>query len=97
MGKVETVSIQSKYVYPYQHIREESINPDKVHKLQNCIVLWQEVTKISRKDQLVMVVTHPDFKSGDDRIKLHAVKRWFVVYEEVNRDYLFHAPAVAEQ
>ena len=33
-----------------------------------------------------MVVTHPDFKSGDDMIELHVVKRWFVFDEEGNKD-----------
>ena len=42
-------------------------------------------------------MTHPDFKSGNDMIELHAVKRWLVVEEEGNRDYFFDAPAVAEQ
>ena len=44
-----------------------------------------------------MVVTHPDFKSGNDMIELHAVKRWFVVEEEVNKYYFFDSPTVAEQ
>ena len=44
-----------------------------------------------------MVVTHPDFKSGDDMIYLHAVKRWFAVDNEGNKDYLFDAHTVAEQ
>ena len=53
-------------------------------------------SKISRKNQLAVVVTHPDFKSGDDVIELHAVKKWFVVDEEVNKDYFFDAHVVAE-
>ena len=75
MGKRYIFSIQSKYVRPYEHIREKFINPEKGHKLQNCIILRQEVRKISRKDKLTLVVTRPDFKSSDDMINLHAVKR----------------------
>ena len=93
MGKGATVSIQIKYVYPYEHIRQKFINPQKGHKLQNCIVLRQEVKTVSRKYQLTVVVTHPDFKSGDDIIELHAVKRWFVVGEQGNKDYFFDVPA----
>ena len=42
-------------------------------------------------------MTHPDFKSGDDMIELHTVKRWFVVDEEGKTDYCFDTPAFAEQ
>ena len=92
IGKGETVSIQSKYVHPYEHIRAKFINPKKGHKLKNCIVLRQEVKRISSKDQLAVAVTHRDFKYGDDMIKIHAVKRWFVVDAEGNKDSFFGAP-----
>ena len=42
-------------------------------------------------------MTHPDFKSGDYMIELHALKQWFIVYKEGNKDYFFDAPAVAYQ
>ena len=81
-GKGATVFIQSNYAHPSEHIRAKVVNPDKGHKLQSCIFLRQEVKKISGKDQLVVVVTHPDFKSGDDMIELHSVKLWFVLDNE---------------
>ena len=52
--------------------------------------------KIGRKDQLVVVVTHPYFISGDDMIELHVGKQCFVVDEKGNKDYLFDSPAIAE-
>ena len=45
------------------------------------VLSFDKRSKISRKDHLEMVVTHPDFKSGDDIIELHVVKLWFVVDE----------------
>ena len=53
--------------------------------------------KISRKDQLAVVVTHPDFKYGDNMINIHAMKWWFVVDKEGNKYYFFDAPDVAYQ
>ena len=44
-----------------------------------------------------MVVTDHDFKSGDDMIELHAVKRWFVFDKGGNKDYFFDATAVVEK
>ena len=86
MGKGATVSIQSNYAHPYEHIRAKFVNPEKGHKLQNYIILRQEVKKISRKYQLTVFVTHPDLKSGDDMIELHAVKQWFVIEEWGKKD-----------
>ena len=79
------------------HIKAKFVNPDKGHKLQNCIFLWQEVKKISRKYQLAVVVIHPDLKSVDDVIELHTVKQWSVFDKEGNKDYLFDVSLVVEQ
>ena len=42
------------------------------------MVVRQEVKKVSRRDQLCVVIHHDDFKtSSDDFVKLYAVKRYF--------------------
>ena len=46
---------------------------------------------------MAVVVTHPDFKYGDDMIELHTMKWWFFSDYEGNKDYLFGSSAVAEQ
>ena len=97
IGKRATVCIKSKYVHPYEQIRAKFINPEKGHKLQNSIVLWQEVKNISQKYQLAVIVTPTDFKWVDDMIKLHAVKRLFVFDKDGKKYYLFDAPAVTDQ
>ena len=47
------------------------------HCLEGCVVVWQEMKSVSRKDQLCIVVRHDDFKAGDNHIELHAVKHYF--------------------
>ena len=58
MAKGTTVSIQIKYFYPYKRIRENFINPEKGHNLQNCILLREEVKNTSWKDQQVAEQVH---------------------------------------
>ena len=47
---------------------------------------FEKRSKISGKDHLLVVVTHPYFKSGDDMIGVHAVKVCFFVDNEGNKD-----------
>ena len=76
------VSIQIRYLHPSLHIKNKYPNPQNGQKLENCTVLRQEVKRINRRDQTAVVVTHEDFKDGDDFIELHAVPRWFKVTKE---------------
>ena len=57
------------------------------------MVVRQEVKKVSRRDQLCVMVHHNDFKtSSDDFIKLYAVKHYMKVTEEGSPDYFFDHP-----
>ena len=54
------------------------------------MVVRQEVKKVSRRDQLCVVIHHDDLKtSSDDFVKLYAVKRYLKVTEEGSPDYFF--------
>ena len=57
------------------------------------MVVRQEVKKVSRRDQLSVVIHHDDFKtSSDDFVELYAVKRYLKVTEEGSPDYFFDHP-----
>ena len=50
----------------------------------------QEVKKINRKDQLSLIVTHPDFKDAEGNLQeLHAVKKHFTIEVEGDSDLFF--------
>ena len=65
LGKDAIVSILTIYLHPSQHIRRVFPNPAKGHRLNNLTVLRQEHQRISRREQLAVVVTHPDFVNED--------------------------------
>ena len=49
--------------------------------------------KISRKDQLALVVTHDDFKDANGSLQeLHAVKKYFSINEEGDPGLFFDVP-----
>ena len=49
--------------------------------------------KISRKDQLALVVTHDDFKDANGNLQeLHAIKKHFSIKEEGDPDLFFNVP-----
>ena len=53
----------------------------------------QEVKKISRKDQLSLVVTHDDCKDAIGNLQgLHAIKKHFSIQEEGDPDLFFDVP-----
>ena len=70
-------SCLSKFMHPSKHIRNKFPNPVAGHCLEGCIVVWQEVKRVTKRDQLCVVVQHNDFKAGNEHIELHAVKRYF--------------------
>ena len=76
IGKDAIVSILSIYLHPSQHIRRAFPNAERGHRIDNLTVLRQEHQRISRREQLAVVVTHPDFVTEDGTpIELHGVKR----------------------
>jgi len=92
LGKDAVVSVLLKYVHPSEHIRNKYNNLLPNQALQNCTVLRQEVKRISGRNQLAIVVRHPEFMDGDSPIELYASKRWFRIQEEGPADFFFTAP-----
>jgi len=93
LGKDAVVSVLLKYVHPSEHIRNKFVNPLPNQVLQNCTVLRQEVKKIHARNQLAIVIRHPEFMDGDSPIELYATKRWFKIQEEGPADFFFTQPA----
>ena len=62
------------------------------------MVVCQVVKKVTRKDQLCIIIHHDDFKTTEEEfIKLHVVKHYFKVTEEGDTDLLFDAVAEVDQ
>ena len=58
----------------------------------------QELKKVSRHDQLCIVVHHDEFKTADGTIvELHAAKRYWKVVEEGDSDFFFDDPVAEEE
>ena len=57
----------------------------------------QEVKKITQKDQLAIVLTHPGFMVGGQLIELHAVKRYIKVTQEGDPELFFDAVVPVEE
>ena len=56
------------------------------------MVVCQEIKKVTRKDQLCIIIHHDDFKTTEDKfINLHVVKHYFKGTEEGDTDLLFNA------
>ena len=90
LGVGAKTSCLSKFIHPSEHIRNKYPNPIQGHRLEGCVVVRQEVKKVSRRDQLCVVIHHDDFKtSSDDFVELYAVKRYLKVTEEGSPDYFF--------
>ena len=53
--------------------------------------------KINRQMQDALIVTHPEFKDGDNLIELYANARWFKLDKEGPADLFFQIGAVAER
>ena len=88
------VSALLRFIHPSEHIRNKFPNVVQGQRLENCETIRQEVKKVSRKEQLVLVVRHEDFKNPDDSyIELHGVKRYWKVSQEGHPDYFFDAIA----
>ena len=96
IGKDAEVKILARYLHPSEHLQNKYANFEslKAHlTLDGCKVLRQERKNISKKEQLVVVVSHPDF----DGVELYAVKRWFKVTKQGPPDLFFDAVENAGQ
>ena len=87
-----------RFIHPSEHIHNKFPNVVQGQWLENCVTICQEVKKVSRKEQLVLVVHHEDFKNPDDRyIELHGVKRDWKVSQQGHPDYVFDAITTTDE
>ena len=92
------VSALLRFIHPSKHIRNKFPNIFQGQRLENCETIRQEVKKVSRKEQLVLVVRREDFENPDDSyIELHGVKRYWKVSQEGHPDYFFDAIAPTDE
>ena len=92
------VSALLRFIHPSKHIRNKFPNVVQGQHLENCETIRQEVKRVSRKEQLVLVVRHEDFKNPDDsHIELHGVKRYWKVSQEGHPDYFFDGIAPTDE
>ena len=98
LGVGAKVTCLSKFVHPSQHICDKYPNPVSGHCLEGCVVVRQELKKVSRHDQLCVVAHHDEFKTADSTIvEVHAVKRYWKVVEEGDRDFFFDDRVAEEE
>ena len=87
-----------RFIHPSKHIHNKFPNVVQGQRLENCVTIWQEVKKVSGKEQLVLVVHHDDFKIPDDSyIKLHDIKQYWKVSQEGHPDYFFDAITTTDE
>ena len=92
LGVGAKVTCLTRFLHPFEHIRAKYPNPVSGHRLEGCVVVHQELKKVTRKDQLCVIVHHDNFKTTEDVfIELHAVKCYFKVTEEGDQDLFFNA------
>ena len=92
LGVGVKVTCLTRFLHPSEHIRAKYPNPVSGHRLEVCVAVHQELKKVTRKDQLCVIVHHDNFKTAEDVfIKLHAVKHYFKVTEEGDQDLFFDA------
>ena len=94
MGKGATVSCQTRYLHPSEHIRNRHPNPTSNHRTSGLIVIRKERKYINRKVQLALVLNHDDYKNFDGSlIELYATQRWLKIESEGPEEYFYEAPA----
>ena len=79
-----------RFIHPSKHIRRMFPNPVAGQQLSDCQTIRQEMKKVSRKDELVIVVHHEDFNMEEgDFIDLYAVKCYGKVHKGGDEDLRF--------
>ena len=52
-------------------------------------VIRLEEKNISRKQQLAIVFTHPDFKKDNEFLDLYAILKWIIIEKKGPEEYFF--------
>ena len=97
MGKGAVVSVPSSKLHPSEHIRNMYPNPPKNHRVEDMVVLRQEIKKINRRDQLAIVLRHQAFQVDGENIELHTTQRFCRVMVEGDPDFFFTSDEPREE
>ena len=71
MGVGARVWVRTKFMHPKKVIATMYDEVHDEHKLEDLVVLRQELKKIGKKDTLAIVMTHPDFTKKGIPIELY--------------------------
>ena len=97
-GKGAVVSSLIRFIDPSEYIRNKFPNAVNGQQLDGCITVCQEVKKINRREQLLLVVMHDDFINGEGNPQeLHGVKKYWQVETEGDQDYFFDIAPTSEE
>lgn len=90
LGKDAKVSIIVRYLHPSRLISTTMPNVASNQRIEDCIVIRMAVKKVNRRDQLVIVMKHDNFKTNDGAPEeIYSVSRWCKVQEEGPSEYYF--------
>ena len=83
LGKDAKVEVLTKYLHPSRLIQSTLPNLQSNHRLPNCAVVRRETRKVNRREQVVVILHHNDFKTNDGEFEeIYAVPRWCKIVEE---------------
>lgn len=83
------IKCATRFLHPSQHIRARHPNPQKGHVTENMVLVRLEEKNVNRKQQLVVVMIHPDYPE----VELYAVQRYCHITTEGPEDQLYEQPA----
>ena len=84
-GVGATCSVLLKYLHPAKYISEIFPNLTNKDRLENCIQYRQEVRKVNKKEQVVILLRHDDHPEQE----LYAVWRWINIDDEESPEHVF--------
>jgi hypothetical protein len=96
MGKGAVVSVRIDRLHPSELIRAKWPNPVRHFSIGDLVVLRQEIKKISKKDQMAIIMTHNDFRADGESIELYAHSRFCTIIREGDPDLFFTIAPSAE-
>ena len=85
IGVGAIISILTKFVHPFTHIREKYVNNTHRYRLDNFIVTGKETKVVSRREQVVVTFRSNKFEN----IILYAVKQYYYIEREGPADGFF--------
>ena len=89
MGKGSIVKVLFCTTHPLEHIKKKYPNMERVHRIENYVVLRRKMKKMRSKEAGCILFTDQYFRDGEDSIKLYALEWWCQISTEVGRHLFF--------